>query len=119
MIILSIRRKEAAGNAGQGEKHFKEGVHYTLLKEPVATRGSIKVEVVAAFSCGCARCYHLESLLFEWRREQKGDVDFWNLHAVWNQAMKLYARAFCAAKRLHVFEATHLPPPFHRSGDRA
>ena len=120
VVIVAAWRKAALGGEGGGENSapeasaaspessFIEGEHYTLLKSPVKNRRAGTIEVVEAFSYGCTRCYRMEPLVAAWRAQQPADVDFWQLHAVWNPAMKLYARAFYAARYLQVTESVHL-----------
>lgn len=111
VVVLSARRK--SGKAGQASKKNQEpfiaGEHYVVLDKPVATRDSGKIEVVELFSYGCPHCYEFESQIKEWSRRQAGDVDFWFFPAVWNEPMKLHARAFYAARELNVAEKIHLP----------
>ena len=98
---------------GQAQQHepeeFVAGEHYTVLERPVPTRDRNKIEVVETFSYGCPHCYEFESSIREWSRQQGRDVDFWGFPAVWNEPMKLYARAFYAAHKLNVWEIIHQP----------
>jgi len=116
--IVSARRKsellgqddgvEAEASAHrQGE--FVAGEDYVVLDTPVPTRDSSKVEVVEMFSYGCPHCYEFEPVIREWGKQQDRDVDFWYFPAVWNESMKLYARAFYAARELNVAEIIHHP----------
>jgi thiol:disulfide interchange protein DsbA len=98
IVILSAKREQ-----------FISGVHYVVLDKPVPIRDSSKVEVVEAFSYGCPHCFGFESLMAQWRKEQASDVDFWIFPAVWNELMKLYARAFYAIQELNVAEKMHFP----------
>jgi thiol:disulfide interchange protein DsbA len=108
IVVLSAIRQGSDGFALQTQ-NFIEGEHYVVLQKPIATRDRSKVEVVEAFAYGCPYCYSLEPAIGEWRDEQDSDVDFWKFPAVWNDPMKLFARAFYVAQQLDVVERIHLP----------
>ena len=90
-------------------EEFTAGEHYVVLDKPVATRDSGKIEVVEMFSYGCSHCYEFEPLIKEWSKKQISDIDFWFFPAVWNEPMKLFARAFYAAHQLNIAKKIHLP----------
>ena len=108
IVVLSATREGGDALALEPQS-FVEGEHYVVLDSPIATRDSSKVEVVEAFSYGCPYCFSIEPVIAEWRDQQVSDVDFWNFPAVWNDPMKLYARAFYVAQQLEVAETIHLP----------
>ena len=88
---------------------YIEGEHYTVLDKPVPTRNSSKIEVVEMFSYGCPHCYSFEADVKSWGGQQADDVDFWFFPAVWNESMKLYAKAFYTAHELKVEDKMHQP----------
>ncbi len=106
IVVLSATRQ---GGDAMAPQNFIEGQHYVVLDKPIVTRDSSKVEVVEAFAYGCPYCLNIEPALAEWREQQVSDVDFWNFPAVWNDPMKLFARAFYVAQQLDVVEQIHLP----------
>lgn len=108
IVILSATREGGEALAPEPQS-FIEGEHYVVLDDPIVTRDSSKVEVVEAFSYGCPYCLSIEPVIAEWREQQVSDVDFWHFPAVWNEPMKLYARAFYVAQELDVAETIHLP----------
>ncbi|VAW75360.1 Periplasmic thiol:disulfide interchange protein DsbA [hydrothermal vent metagenome] len=108
IIILSAKRKPSKIEKLK-DAEFKAGEHYIVLDKPLATRDSKKIEVVELFSYGCPHCYEFEPVVKEWAKQQEGDIDFWFFPAVWNTAMKLYARAFYAAYVLDAVETIHQP----------
>ncbi len=89
------------------QTQFIEGKHYVVLEKPLVTRDSSKIEVVAIFSYGCPHCYQLELLLQQWNREQQNNIDFWQLPAIWNTVMNLYAKAFYSAQELDIIDKMH------------
>ena len=118
VVVLSAKRKGAtlARDGGkttestkQKQEPFIAGEHYVVLDKPVSPRDSGKIEVVELFSYGCPHCYEFEPVIKEWSKRQAGDVDFWFFPVVWNEPMKLYARAYYTAQALNVAEKIHLP----------
>lgn len=109
VFILSAKRKGSDNLAMNEQVEFIEGEHYVVLDEPVATRDSSKVEVIEMFSYGCPHCYEFEPLIKNWSKRQDSDIDFWFFPAVWNESMKLLARAFYTAKQLNAVDKIHLP----------
>lgn len=106
--LLALSLNNMAG-AQAAKEQFQAGKHYTVLSQPVRTRDSDKVEVVELFWYGCPHCYHFEPLVKAWKAKQSEDVDFWQSPAVWNNKMKLHARAFFAAKALGQLDKLHEP----------
>jgi cyclophilin family peptidyl-prolyl cis-trans isomerase/protein-disulfide isomerase len=116
VIVLSARRTDGvsagaeAGEQGAAARElFEAGDDYVVLERPVPTRDRNRIEVVEMFSYGCPHCYEFEPMVREWSDRQAEDVDFWFFHAVWSEAMKLYARAFYTAKQLGVGDRIHAP----------
>lgn len=120
VVILSVKRKGSMVERGkekvsdepepeQNQSRYIAGEHYVVLDQPVATRDSNKIEVVEMFAYGCPHCYEFEPLVKQWGKRQASDVDFWFFPAVWNDPMKLYARAFYTARELNIEEQIHMP----------
>lgn len=101
--------EQKADAPDEQQEPFIAGEHYVVLERPVPTRDQSKIEVVEIFSYGCPHCYEFEPSVKEWAAQQSGDVDFWFFPAVWNSPMRLYARAFYAARELDVLETIHQP----------
>lgn len=108
MVVVEANEKEADVLLHKQER-FIAGEHYTVLDKPVRTRDSNKIEVVEIFSYGCPHCYEFEPLIKQWSKQQSSEVDFWFFPAVWNESMKVFARAFYAAHELNVAKKIHLP----------
>ncbi len=79
---------------------YKEGQHYQVLPDAVRTRDASKIEVVELFWYGCSHCFRFEPLLQKWETSLGKDVDFWQSPAMWNEPMKLHARAFYVIESL-------------------
>lgn len=116
VLLISVRRKTPATAPAETPaatpgttQQFVAGEDYVVLDRPVPTRNPDRIEVVEMFSYGCPHCYELDPVIRDWSRDQADDVDFWLFPAVWNEAMKLYARAFYTAETLGVTDAVHAP----------
>lgn len=107
LIEVTPGKEKIEKAAKKGE--FVEGVHYSLLKEPISLLNSQKVEVVAAFSFGCGHCYGIYSSTEEWRKGKENDVEFSYFHAIWNNPMRLYARAYYTTLELGIDRQSHIP----------
>jgi cyclophilin family peptidyl-prolyl cis-trans isomerase len=111
VVVVSARRADGSAAPEAGAANFVEpfvaGEHYVVLDEPIPTRDAGKIEVVALFAYGCPHCYEFDPLVRGWSQEQADDLDFRVLPAVWNKAMKPYARAYYAAQALDVSEIVH------------
>jgi cyclophilin family peptidyl-prolyl cis-trans isomerase len=116
VVILSAKLKgsivvqdEAKETDVAEPDEYIAGEHYIVLDKPVATRDSSKIEVVEMFSYGCPHCYEFEPLIKAWSKKQASKIDFWFFPAVWNESMKLFARAFYTAYYLNIAEKIHMP----------
>jgi len=116
VVILSAKLKGSIVIHGEAKQtdvadsdEYTAGEHYIVLDKPVATRDSSKIEVVEMFSYGCPHCYEFEPLVKEWSNKQTRDIDFWFFPAVWNESMKLFARAFYTAHHLNIAKKIHMP----------
>lgn len=103
--------KEVAANGTETAKTkvFQEGVHYVKLKTPLPLINTKKVEIVSAFSYGCGHCYGLYGATQDWKAAQRKKIDFSFFHAVWSNAMRIYARTYYTAIALGVDKNMHVP----------
>ena len=88
---------------------FDEGIEYLLVRPPVPTNNSQKVEVVEVFWYGCPHCYHMEPQLVAWKKKLPANVEFIRLPGIFpnRPVWELHARAFYTAELLGVLEKTH------------
>ena len=86
---------------------FSEGVHYEAIDPPLPTRDPGRIEVVEYFWYGCPHCFQLEPSVERWAEELPRDVDFWRSPAMWNDRMRLHARAYYAADALGALNRLH------------
>lgn len=90
---------DAAGSPTTGR--FELGVHYLRLSPTQPTSSNPdQVEVCEVFWYGCPHCNNFDPLLEEWRAKQPGYVSFVRVPAVWNDLLRLHARAFYTAEAL-------------------
>jgi cyclophilin family peptidyl-prolyl cis-trans isomerase len=110
-ILAPIKLKEVGDSekTSVSTEKFQQGVHYVPLKQPLPLLNTDKVEVVAAFSYGCGHCYGIYPATQEWKSKQQSKIAFSYFSAVWNEAMRLYARTYYTAIALGVEEQMHLP----------
>lgn len=72
----SIQTKEAATVQ---EAQYKEGIHYTILENPIEAPVNSVTEI---FSFACPHCYNAEqNLMSEWKSESEGKTDFILYHS--------------------------------------
>ena len=90
---------DPAGSPTTGR--FELGVHYLRLSPTQPTSSNPdQVEVCEVFWYGCPHCYNFDPLLEEWRAAQPDYVSFVRVPAVWNELLRLHARAFYTAEAL-------------------
>ena len=95
--------------SGQGlaEERWVEGQHYQTLTPPVATGRSQDVVVTEFFWYGCGHCYTFEPMLTAWGKQLPEGAVVQPSPAVWNDAMKMHAKAYYIAEVLGVKETVH------------
>ncbi|NRP95027.1 Thiol:disulfide interchange protein DsbA precursor [Marinobacterium sp. xm-g-59] len=86
---------------------WKAGEHYTVLKQPVPTADSSKIEVVEAFGYSCPHCNAFEPMLHAWSQKLADDVTFENMPVVFGRSWEPLARAYYVGKLLGVKDKVH------------
>lgn len=89
--------------------NYLEGKHYIVLAEPVKPTDPSKIEVVEVFSYTCPHCMHFEPLVHAWAKKQPADVNFVQVHAMWNSQMEPYQRGFYTMVALKVKDKMQVP----------
>jgi protein dithiol oxidoreductase (disulfide-forming) len=80
---------------------FQLGTHYTRLSPTQPTSSSPdQVEVTEVFWYGCPHCFTFDPHLASWQGRKADYVNFVRVPAVWNELVKLHARAFYTAEAL-------------------
>jgi thiol:disulfide interchange protein DsbA len=104
--MVSVSNPAAAGAASA---QLREGVNYQKLTPPQPTNvGPGETEVVEVFWYGCGHCYVLDPAVEAWRKQGKPSyVKFVRVPAMWNDTLKIHARAFYTAEALGKLEELH------------
>ncbi|MFU8833443.1 MAG: thiol:disulfide interchange protein DsbA/DsbL [Wenzhouxiangella sp.] len=108
-LILALNPVMANEQGEDESEGFMAGYHYVMLDSPVPTAAPDRIEVIAAFSYGCPYCFDLEPHVMAWESQQKGDVDFQRMHAVWNDTMRFYAQVYYSVINMGITDAVHIP----------
>lgn len=98
------------------EERWVEGQHYQVITPPVAVGKSDDVVVTEFFWYGCGHCYTFEPMLTAWGKQLPEGAVVQASPAVWNDPMRMHAKAFYIADVLGVkavmhpviFDAMHL-----------
>ncbi len=93
-----------------------EGQHYQVIAPPVAVGKTEDVVVTEFFWYGCGHCYTFEPMLTAWGKQLPEGAIVQPSPAVWNDPMRMHAKAFYIAEVLGVkavmhpviFDAMHL-----------
>ena len=93
-----------------------EGQHYQVILPPVAVGKTEDVVVTEFFWYGCGHCYTFEPMLTAWGKQLPEGAIVQPSPAVWNDPMRMHAKAFYIAEVLGVkavmhpviFDAMHL-----------
>ena len=86
---------------------WEEGVHYFRLAEPQAVDDPSKIEVKEYFWYGCGHCYTFEPMLTAWGKQLPDGAVVQPSPAVWNDPMRMHAKAYYIAEVLGVKETLH------------
>ena len=66
--------EDSVSNDNLVSERYQEGTHYSILKNPTATRDPSVAEVVEVFWFGCNHCYTLEPYIQRWKSDLTEDV---------------------------------------------
>jgi len=89
------------------EERWVEGQHYQTLTPPVAVGRGSDVMVTEFFWYGCGHCYTFEPMLTAWGKQLPEEVVLQPSPAVWNDPMRMHAKAYYIAEVLGVKETLH------------
>jgi len=89
------------------EPKYKEGVHYTAIKNASLVNGG-QVEVIEAFSYLCPHCGAFEPFISSWEQRKPKNVLFRRIPVVFGrESWELYARAYVTAEMMGISDAAH------------
>ena len=89
------------------EDRWVEGEHYQALNPPVAVGRGDDVVVTEFFWYGCGHCYTFEPMLTAWGKQLPEGAVVKPSPAVWNEPMRMHAKAYFIAEVLDVGETMH------------
>lgn len=84
-----------------------EGQHYQVIAPPVAVGKTEDVVVTEFFWYGCGHCYTFEPMLTAWGKQLPEGAIVQPSPAVWNDPMRMHAKAFYIAEVLGVKAVMH------------
>lgn len=84
-----------------------EGQHYQVIAPPVAVGKTEDVVVTEFFWYGCGHCYTFEPMLTAWGKQLPEGAVVQPSPAVWNDPMRMHAKAFYIAEVLGVKAVMH------------
>ena len=88
---------------------YVAGTHFEELPAAVRTNDPDKIEVLEVFWYGCGHCFRFQPLVDDWAHNAPDDVDYLRFPAIWNELMKVHARAYYTAESLNVVDKVHGP----------
>ena len=89
------------------EERWVEGRHYQTVTPPVAVGRGSSVVVTEFFWYGCGHCYTFEPMLTAWGKQLPAGAVMQPSPAVWNDPMRMHAKAYYIADVLGVKEMLH------------
>ena len=89
------------------EDRWVEGQHYQTLNPPVAVGRGTDVVVTEFFWYGCGHCYTFEPMLTAWGKQLPEGAVLQPSPAVWNDPMRIHAKAYYLTEVLGVKETVH------------
>ena len=106
-LTLVAYAAAALSTLAVAEERWVEGQHYQTLTPPVAVGRGSDVVVTEFFWYGCGHCYTFEPMLTAWGKQLPDDAVLQPSPAVWNDPMRMHAKAYYIAEVLGVKETLH------------
>jgi thiol:disulfide interchange protein DsbA len=106
-LTLVAYAAAALSTLAVAEERWVEGQHYQTLTPPVAVGRGSDVMVTEFFWYGCGHCYTFEPMLTAWGKQLPEEVVLQPSPAVWNDPMRMHAKAYYIAEVLGVKETLH------------
>ena len=95
-----------AGGA-RAESEWREGEHYKVVSPAVRVGPTDQVIVTEFFWYGCGHCYTFEPMLQAWKQSLPDGSRLQPSPAMWNDGMKLHAKAYFTAETLGALDPMH------------
>ena len=107
IVILLITALAVLTHTVNAQESWEVGTHYTVISPAVRVGASDEVVVTEFFWYGCGHCYTFEPMLETWKKTLPEAARFQPSPAVWNDTMKLHAKAYFVADTLGVIDVMH------------
>ena len=107
LFVTSILFSFLSANLVLGEERWISGKHYTTLVPPVAVGTGQDLVVTEFFWYGCGHCFAFEPMLTAWGEKLPAGVALKPSPAVWNDPMRMHAKAFYVAQVLEQTDVLH------------
>lgn len=88
-------------------KQYVEGVSYTKLNTPVATKSGDKIEVVEFFWYGCPHCFRFEPTIKKWKKTLPKNVHFVRVPSPINPSWMPHTKTYYALEMMGEGEKYH------------
>jgi thiol:disulfide interchange protein DsbA len=89
---------------------YKEGTHFSKVREVQAPADAKRISVEEFFWYGCPHCFHLDSFVEAWRVTKPGDVDFARVpNSLGRDEGIIHDKTFYTAEALGLSDKIHKP----------
>jgi len=106
-LLRTLALSAIAALSMSANAEFEEGVHYTVIENPVRT-SSRAIEVTEFFWYGCGGCLSFEPYFQRFKAGAADDVRVNKSPAMWGGAMREHAKLYYALEALRATDAQHL-----------
>ena len=106
-VFFLITSLAITSYSATAQENWEVGTHYTVISPAVRVGASDEVIVTEFFWYGCGHCYTFEPMLETWKKTLPEGARFQPSPAVWNDTMKLHAKAYFVADTLGVIDVMH------------
>ena len=86
---------------------FKEGTHYSTIKQAQAPSDDDSIEVIVLFSYYCGHCNTLEPYIESWAKRKPDNVKLSRMHVNFGGISTLMARGFIVAEMTGIVDKSH------------
>jgi len=107
MILVTCAAFAFLSGSVSAQSEWREGEHYTVINPAVRVGPTDQVIVTEFFWYGCGHCYTFEPMLQAWKQSLPDGSRLQPSPAMWNDGMKLHAKAYFTAETLGVLDPMH------------
>jgi thiol:disulfide interchange protein DsbA len=108
LVLLTAGANQALAQVTVDTSNLELGREYERLTPTQPTSSSPDtVEVAEVFWYGCPHCYNFESFIEKWLLDKADYISFVRIPAVWNDRLRMHARAFYTEEVLGKTQEMH------------